>query len=863
MEVYGIDRVEPPAPPAGARDDARDPHFVPAPCQVACPIGTDVPSYIAYIWEGRYAEALEAITATNPFSSICGRVCDAPCEPACRRAASDGPLQIRALKRFVMDRLGDDPGPSPVPVTRAETIGIVGAGPAGLSAAHELCAAGFAVDVYEMTSRAGGMMVWGIPAFRLPRRVIEEDLARLRRRCPGLRLHTNTALGRDVHLDELKERHAAVLLAIGAWWGKPMEIPGERDERVVDGVEFLRRVNGGERPRLPATVVVVGGGDVAMDACRAALRLPGCRRVRVLYRRGPEDIPARRHEIDGALAEGVEILYHTQQIAIEARAAGLVVRCARTRPGEPDEDGRRRPLLIEGSEHRIECGLVIAAVGQHGANRELEERGLLGGGRIRARPEDMRTADPQVFAAGDGAFGSSSIVMAIHHGQRAAYSIQAFLDGRERPLPYRTPYRTRRVPVAQDIEWEVLAPHRPVARGLGERPEAFPEVEQGYEQAVARAEAARCYRCDAETGSADYSVRHREDLFTMARIHPADHARQRAMLLHRLAMRPNPYPASRPPVLDDLVFLPANLSRLVIDPYREACRVDVELAGRLALAHPFLATGFDEAPEQVREAVAQGLEAARCGYLGDHPLAEPDRVPWFQLTTFPEVADPRAAAVIAAPLAGGALALPAPAREGQVLGLALSSRTDLEAAIRHALDHGLDLLVLDGSGRLGTPWAESAGAPDLRILRDAVAVLRRLGKEESIDLVYFGGVRSGTDAAKLIGLGAVAVVLGLALGLAAGGRLGAGGLRFEHDRGDRDRARAVANLVAASIGEASMMARCAGKTRLHNLEPEDLRAITLASAAATGIPLVGIGRAGCDHPGPGSFVPPASGGEEP
>ena len=232
-------------------DDTGDLHFVPAPCQIACPVGTDAPSYIAYIWEGKYAEAFEAITATNPFSSICGRVCDAPCEPACRRTSADGTLQIRSLKRFVMDKLGASYEPEAAPVTREQSVGIVGSGPAGLVAAHDLCVAGFKVDVYEMTDRAGGLMVWGIPAFRLPVGIIDEDMTRLMKRCPGLEIHLNTELGRDITLDELKRRHDAVLLTIGAWWGKSMGIPGEDDARIVDGVEFLRRVNAGARPEMP------------------------------------------------------------------------------------------------------------------------------------------------------------------------------------------------------------------------------------------------------------------------------------------------------------------------------------------------------------------------------------------------------------------------------------------------------------------------------------------------------------------------------------------------------------------------------------------------------------------------------------
>ena len=203
MSVYDINRISVPVTPPGYPDDTRDAHYVPAPCQVACPIGTDAPSYIGYIWEGRYDEAFEAITATNPFSSICGRVCDAPCEPACRRTSSDGPVQIRNLKRHVMDKLGADHVPMVVSVTRKETVGIVGSGPTGLTAAHDLAVAGFEVHVYEMTDRLGGLMVWGIPEFRLPTGVIQEDIERLKAKCPSIKFHLNTGLGQHVTLDEL------------------------------------------------------------------------------------------------------------------------------------------------------------------------------------------------------------------------------------------------------------------------------------------------------------------------------------------------------------------------------------------------------------------------------------------------------------------------------------------------------------------------------------------------------------------------------------------------------------------------------------------------------------------------------------
>ena len=713
MSVYDLHRIEMPPTPKGFADDSGGTHFVPAPCQVACPVGTDAPSYIALIWEEKYAEAFEAITATNPFSSICGRVCDAPCEPACRRTDSDGPLQIRNLKRFVMDKVGHRYDPPPVPVTKKESVGIVGSGPAGLTAAHDLCVAGYTVDVYEMSDRLGGMMAWGIPAFRLPPGIIDEDIDRLTGKCPGLRVHLDTELGKQVHLEELKERHDAVLLAIGSWWGKPMEIPGEEHPLVVDGVGFLRRVNTGERPQLPEKVVVVGGGDVAMDACRVARRLPGCEHVTVIYRRGPEEIPARRIELEGAVAEGIEFVYNTQQVSVAEDGEGLRLRCVKTEAGEPDESGRRSPVAVPGSEHEIECGMVIAAVGQKGVCAELDRIGMMLPDRVRTRWETMRTGDPKVFAAGDGAFGGSTIVMAMHHGQRAAYYIEQFLEGNGDPMPYRTPYRTRRVDVAQDMMWERVKLQHPEFFGLGAVPVEFPEIEATYDDDTARKEAARCYRCDAETGTPDYSVQHREDLFSMARIGPDEHDKRRAMLQRRLEPRDNPFPEERPAQLDDIVFLPANLSRLVIDPYREACRVDFDLGGRLALAHPFLVTGFDASPREVRAAVARGLSAAQGIYLGARKLPGEAGVPWLQLLAGGGDGADAGAAGFVQPFAADR---PPPHLERvddrQLLGLAVSSAGDLEPALAHALESGLDLLVLDGTGGIaGKRLARAAGRP--------------------------------------------------------------------------------------------------------------------------------------------------------
>ena len=822
--------------PPELADDTGDMHFVPAPCQVACPVGTDAPSYLAYIWEEKFEEAFEAITATNPFSSICGRVCDAPCEPACRRADSDGPIAIRNLKRFVMDQLGQDIHLPPVPVSKKETVGVVGGGPAGLTAAHDLAVAGYEVHVYEMSDRLGGMMIWGIPAFRCPPEIIEEDMQRVLKRCPGIKVHLNTALGTDVTVDELKERHDAVLLTIGAWWGKKMEVPGEDDDRVIDGVSFLRRVNGGERPEMPESVVVIGGGDVSMDACRVSKRLPGCKDVKVLYRRGPNEIPARKDELRGAIEEGIEIVYNTQQTSVEPRGNGLALKCIQTTGGEIDVDGRKVPVTIPGTEHEFICDMVIAAVGQQAESDELAGLGLMNGDRVRTEFDTMRTDELNVFAAGDGAFGGSTIVMAMHHGQKVAYYIKAFLEGTRQPLPYRTPYRTRRVPVSQDPAWETVNRQEQVFHGLGEIPVKFPEIESAYELDAAKAEAARCYRCDAENGTAEYTVRNREDIFAMARTAPEDTERQRALLRKRLSLREDPYGEQRPPTLDDIVFLPANLSRLVIDPYREACVTETKFRDTLSMNYPLLVTGFDDAPDEVRNGLAAGMVASGCGYIGMRALGH--GVPWLQLVPVGGEPDAAAAAVIHLIGSGHREVPSVRARADQLLGIAVAQPA-LEQTIPFALEHGFDLLLLDGTRGLGQPWSELHSSPDFTILRDCVALMRRLNQEEAMDLAFFGGVRSGTDTAKLLAQGINATVVGAAMGFAIGGQIGPGGIAFASDYATEDRKLGAENFLKACSSEVSMMARATGKTNVHNLEPEDLRAISVATAEATGIILAG------------------------
>lgn len=485
-----------------------------SPCKATCPAETSAQGYVALIAEGRYEEALEVVKEFNPFPGTVGRVCNHPCEDECNRGHIDAPVAICALKRFVADRVyartdgrsvsedGGTDSAGRVPISRDATkVAIVGAGPAGLSAAHFLARMGYRATIFEALPVPGGMMRVGIPAYRLPRHLLQREIDNILDLGVELRLYNPVS---DIN-GLLDEGYEAVFLAIGAHEPQHLRIPGEDAEGVYHGVPFLRTVNLGGEIRLGKKVVVVGGGNTAIDAARCALRL-GVEEVVIAYRRSRAEMPANSWEIDDAEKEGVRLQLLTQPIEVVSDNGHIVgVRCIRMRLGEPDESGRRRPVPVEGSEFVIETDALIAAVAQapeisflkpdHGL--DISPRGTFA-----VNPRTLETSRPGVFAGGDAARGPGALIQAIADGRRAALSIDRHLRG----VPLLTPRELLPLPVVHLTDNEIVELSRVAEVNTGNReimPSApvqerirdFREVELGLTEEQARAEALRCLRC--------------------------------------------------------------------------------------------------------------------------------------------------------------------------------------------------------------------------------------------------------------------------------------------------------------------------------------------------------------------------------
>ena len=472
-----------------------EPLFV-ATCSNRCPSEVDIPAYLALVKEGRVEEALRSHMDRNPFPSVCARVCPHPCETRCRRDTLDDPVAIRAVKRFMADAAPD----VDIPVMdrsqkERRRVAIVGAGPAGLSAAYFLRRLGHEVTVYEAMAEPGGMLRYGIPSYRLPREELERDIRRITEL--GVKIVCGAAIGKTLSIAKLRKKYDAVFVGSGAWSDVSMGVPGEEGSGVASGIEFLRKVElGGPVSRIDGDAVVVGGGNTAIDAARTALRL-GARNVTIAYRRTREEMPVQPEEITEALEEGIgfEFLVAPVEVVRNGSDSVSALRLQRMRLGDFDDSGRRRPVPIEGEFLEVPAVQVIRAIGQKPVvptgGPPVSKRGTVSVDRF-----SLATETNGVFAGGDAVLGPATAIEAIGHGRRAAEAIERYLNpGKRVQFPWNAPR-------ALDVEFDPAAlpsnatRREPPKLAPDERRACFGEVELALCAEDARLEAGRCQRCD-------------------------------------------------------------------------------------------------------------------------------------------------------------------------------------------------------------------------------------------------------------------------------------------------------------------------------------------------------------------------------
>jgi len=467
------------------------------PCETGCPAGIDIQNYVLMASRGRFEEALTKIRKSTPLYGILGRVCQRPCELVCNRSKLDEPVAINDLKRFVADYELQNGGRDVDPAirTKKENVAIIGSGPSGLSAAYDLVKMGYGATVFEALSVAGGWMALGIPEYRLPRDILATELEVIEK--TGVEIKLNSPVGRD-----REQGYKAIYIAVGAHKGTKLEIPNENVEGVVDGASWLKEMSLGRDVKIGKKVVVIGGGNVAIDSARAALRL-GAKDVTIAYRRTSEEMPAIKDEIDEAQKEGIEIHFLTSPCKIMCNENGQCsgVECFEMELGEEDASGRKAPLYVAGSEFNIEADMIISAVGQTPDLSFMPEEGILQiwqGGRVVAEKNSMATNIPGVFAGGDAVTGPASIIEAIAAGKKAAVGIDCYLAGK--PYPVEAP--ALRI---AEMEDQVMKFHlREVEKeeralmpmlDIEARKDSFQEVHLGLEEEEAVREARRCLTC--------------------------------------------------------------------------------------------------------------------------------------------------------------------------------------------------------------------------------------------------------------------------------------------------------------------------------------------------------------------------------
>jgi len=461
------------------------------PCRVACPAGVNAQGYVALISQGKFKEALEVLRRTMPFAGVCGRVCTHPCEKECERGKVDEPVSIRSLKRFMSDyemSAGREKA-TPIERTKEDKIAVIGSGPAGLATAYDLIREGYPVTVFEAAPKAGGLMRYGIPEYRLPDKVLDNEISYIQEL--GVEIKTNSPVKN--FKDIFDQGYEAIFLATGAWVSQKMGIPGEDAKGVLHGLDFLNKVNSGEKIDLGQRVVVVGGGNAAIDAARVAQRF-GAKEVAIVYRRSRAEMPAEAGEVDAAEEEGIKLHLLAAPVKVLTRDNKVTgIQCIKMELGEPDESGRRRPVPVKGSEFDMDVDSVIIAVGQ-GVDKDAlpKELEYTNWGTLQVDQVTLQTNIEGVFAGGDVVSGPTDVIAAVAAGKEAAISIDRHLRGVD--LKEGRPKTVKKVEeVSKKGVEKKVRPAMPTL-DAGKR-EGFIEVELGLDEKTAIEEAKRCLNC--------------------------------------------------------------------------------------------------------------------------------------------------------------------------------------------------------------------------------------------------------------------------------------------------------------------------------------------------------------------------------